>query len=124
MIKGYWVPVLHSHLPFVKHPQHDYFLEEHWLFEAITECYIPLLKNLKRLNDEGVEFRLTTSVTPPLAQMLDDRHLMEKYEKYLERLISLGHKEVERTKNDEVFSNIAIYYKNFLSRQKSSLTAF
>jgi 1,4-alpha-glucan branching enzyme len=45
MIKGYWVPVLHSHLPFVKHPEYDNFLEEHWLFEAITECYIPLLKH-------------------------------------------------------------------------------
>ena len=124
MIKGYWVPVLHSHLPFVKHPQHDYFLEEHWLFEAITECYIPLLRNLKRLNDEGVDFRLTTSVTPPLAQMLDDGHLMDKYEKYLQRLIELGHREVERTKNDEVFSNIAIYYKNFFEQTKEFFEGF
>ena len=31
MAKGFWVPVLHSHLPFVKHPEHDYYLEEHWL---------------------------------------------------------------------------------------------
>jgi len=41
-MKGYWMPVLHSHLPFVKHPEYEYFLEEHWLFEAITETYIPL----------------------------------------------------------------------------------
>lgn len=113
MIKGYWVPVLHSHLPFVKHPEYDYFLEEHWLYEAITECYIPLLKNLKKLEDENVEFRLTTSVTPPLAEMLNDSHLMDKYEKYLLRLIELGDKEIERTKDDPVFSGVAHYYKNF-----------
>jgi 1,4-alpha-glucan branching enzyme len=47
MTQGYWIPVLHSHLPFVKHPEYEYFLEEQWLFEAIDECYIPLLKNLK-----------------------------------------------------------------------------
>jgi len=124
MIKGYWVPVLHSHLPFVKHPQHDYFLEEHWLFEAITECYIPLLKNLKRLNDEGIDFRLTTSVTPPLAEMLNDKHLMDKYEKYLQRLIELGYKECERTKDDDVYRDIAIYYKNFFEQTKDFFDNF
>ncbi|MEA2049989.1 MAG: 1,4-alpha-glucan branching protein domain-containing protein [Campylobacterota bacterium] len=124
MIKGYWVPVLHSHLPFVKHPEHDYFLEEHWLFEAITECYIPLLKNLQKLYEENIDFRITTSVTPPLAQMLDDTHLMEKYGKYLDRLIELGVKEVERTKDDDVYRDIAIYYKNFFEKTKEFFDGF
>ena len=34
MKQGYWMLVLHAHLPFVKHPDYDYFLEENWLFEA------------------------------------------------------------------------------------------
>ena len=55
-MKGYWIPVLHSHLPFVKHPEHDYFLEEHWLFEAISETYIPLLMRFRQLESEGVDF--------------------------------------------------------------------
>ena len=56
MIKGYWIPVL-PHLPFVKHPKFNYFfLEEHWLFEAMTECYIPLLRKLKKLEKENVDF--------------------------------------------------------------------
>ena len=65
MIKGYWIPVLHTHLPFVKHPQYENFLEEFWLFEAISECYIPLLQRLKRLEDEGVSFSLTVSYVYP-----------------------------------------------------------
>ncbi len=77
MIKGYWVPILHSHLPFIKHPKYENFLEEHWLFEAITECYIPLLRRFRDLEEEGVDFRLTISMTPPLAEMLSDDHLME-----------------------------------------------
>lgn len=124
MIKGYWIPVLHSHLPFVKHPQYDYFLEEHWLFEAITECYIPLLRNLKKLYDENIDFRLTVSVTPPLAQMLDDKHLMEKYDKYLTRLIELGGKEVQRTKEDEIFRGVSQYYENFFKQTKEFFDGF
>ncbi len=124
MISGYWIPVLHSHLPFVKHPQHDYFLEEHWLFEAITECYIPLLKNCKRLFDEGIDFKLTISVTPPLAEMLADKNLMEKYEKHLAKQIELGHKETERTKNDPVFYDIAHFYKNFYEETRDFFEHF
>jgi 1,4-alpha-glucan branching enzyme len=124
MLKGYWVPVLHSHLPFVKHPDYEYFLEEHWLYEAISECYIPLLKNLKRLHDEGIDFRLTISVTPPLAEMLDDRHLMEKYERYLDRQIELGTKECKRTQDDTVYEGIAHFYYNKFIEIKEFFTNF
>ena len=35
-MEGYLCLVLHAHLPFVRHPEHDRFLEENWLFEAMT----------------------------------------------------------------------------------------
>ncbi len=41
---GYLSIILHAHLPFVRHPEHEKFLEESWLFEAITETYLPLLQ--------------------------------------------------------------------------------
>jgi 1,4-alpha-glucan branching enzyme len=41
-MQGYLSLVLHAHLPFVRHPEHEKFLEESWLFEAITETYLPL----------------------------------------------------------------------------------
>ena len=43
MAQGYLAIVLHAHLPFVRHPEHPSFLEEEWLYEAITDTYIPLL---------------------------------------------------------------------------------
>jgi len=46
MTVGYIALVLHAHLPFVRHPESDYVLEE-WLYEAITETYIPLLRVLR-----------------------------------------------------------------------------
>src|SRR5436189_255496 len=44
MTQGYLALVLHAHLPFVRHPEHEKFLEENWLFEAITESYVPLIQ--------------------------------------------------------------------------------
>ena len=35
MALGYVALVLHAHLPFVRHPESDYVLEEEWLYEAI-----------------------------------------------------------------------------------------
>ena len=35
--KGYVSFVLHAHLPFVYHPESEDYLEEQWLFEAISE---------------------------------------------------------------------------------------
>ena len=44
MTKGYLALILHAHLPYVRHPEYTHSLEEKWFFEAITECYIPLLR--------------------------------------------------------------------------------
>lgn len=89
--------MLHAHLPFVRHPEHPTFLEEDWLFEAITECYAPLLDRLHRLAFEGVPYRLTMSITPTLAAMLRDPLLRERYEARRDRLIELAERELDRT---------------------------
>ena len=70
--KGYLALVLHCHLPYVRHPEHDRFLEEDWLYEAITETYIPLINVFEALINDGVDFRLTMSLTPTLISMLTD----------------------------------------------------
>src|SRR5262245_9423838 len=79
MAIGYLSLILHAHLPFVRHPEYPDFLEEDWLYEAISETYIPLLVAFNRLRDEGVKFRLTMSMTPPLCEMLCDPLLQERY---------------------------------------------
>ena len=45
---GYLALVLHAHLPYVRHPEYEEFLEEDWLYEAIVETYLPLLEVLQR----------------------------------------------------------------------------
>ena len=92
---GCWALVLHMHLPFVKHPEYEVGLEEQWLFEAITNCYSPLLDMFWRLEREKIDFRITVSLSPPLISMLEDEHLQGKYRIYLRELISLAEKELE-----------------------------
>lgn len=93
---GYLALVLHAHLPFVRHPESDYVLEEEWLFEAITETYVPLLQVFEGLKRDGIEFKLTMSLTPPLVSMLLDPLLQERYDQHLAKLEELAELEVER----------------------------
>ena len=64
MARGYLALVLHAHLPFIRHPEYESFLEETWLFEAITDTYVPLLRVFEQLVVDGVPFRLTPGGGP------------------------------------------------------------
>ncbi|HYJ06653.1 MAG TPA: 1,4-alpha-glucan branching protein domain-containing protein [Chthoniobacterales bacterium] len=114
MPTGYLALVLHAHLPFVRHPEHDEFLEEDWLFEAITESYIPLLEMMERLVRDDAPFKLTMTVTPTLCAMLQDQLLRERYVRHLDRLIELAGREIERNRDDEQRRALAeFYHANF-----------
>lgn len=115
MPNGYLSLVLHAHLPFVRHPEYSDFLEEDWLYEAISETYIPLLQAFNKLRDEGVKFRVTMSMTPPLCEMLSDPLLQERYVKHINKLCELADKEVIRTKHEAWQFNSAaqMYQRHF-----------
>ena len=102
--------VLHTHLPFIRHPEHDEFLEERWLFEAITETYLPLLERFHRLANDHVPFRITMSFTPTLLAMLSDGLLQARYVRHLEQLLELSEKEIQRTRWLPAFHRLALFY--------------
>src|SRR5688572_5317356 len=113
-MEGYFALVLHCHLPFVRHPEHDRFLEENWLYEASTEAYIPLVEMLDRWMDERIDARFTISLTPPLCSMLLDELLQKRYVRYLEGLVELAEKETHRTYWDKPFHPLAeMYFARF-----------
>src|SRR5919205_456473 len=97
MPAAYFSLILHAHLPFVRHPEYPEFLEEDWLYEAITEVYLPLIFIFQNLHENGVRVRLAMNVSPPLAEMLADELLQTRYTRHLENLLALAHKEQERT---------------------------
>jgi 1,4-alpha-glucan branching enzyme len=115
---GYLNLVLHAHLPYVRHPEYDDFLEEDWLYEAITETYIPLLEVFDGLERDGVDWRLTMSVTPTLAAMLGDPLLQYRYVRHLENLIALAGKEIERTRWQPEFQHLALMYHARFTRAR------
>ncbi|MCI0408394.1 MAG: DUF4912 domain-containing protein, partial [Acidobacteria bacterium] len=116
---GYLAMVLHAHLPFVRHPEREYFLEEHWLFEAITETYLPILDLLGHLSRDHVPARLTMSLTPTLMAMLRDSLLIEKYSRHLDRMCELAGREVARTRREAGFASTAGFYQDRLLRFRS-----
>jgi 1,4-alpha-glucan branching enzyme len=124
MNKGYLCLVLHSHLPFVRHPEHEDFLEEDWLYEAITETYIPLLWVYEKLVEDKIDFRVTMSLTPTLISMLTDQLLQERYSKHINKLIELSHKEIERTSWQPQFQRLAIMYLNHFCRARDTFEKY
>src|SRR6266581_2423795 len=111
MPKGYLLLVLHAHLPYVRHPEFDRFLDLRWFFAAVTETYIPLIKFFDRLRAEGTPFKVTLSVSPPLANMMEDPLLRERCVRHLDLSIWLAERECERTRHWPDVNFLAYMYR-------------
>jgi 1,4-alpha-glucan branching enzyme len=114
--KGFFALVLHAHLPFVRHPEHERFLEEDWFFEALTETYLPLLDVFEGLEHDNVHFRVTLSLTPPLLSMMTDPLLQQRYLRYLDERLLAIEGELKRTANDPYFNPVVHFYKHRFTR--------
>ncbi len=108
---GKWVPVLHFHLPFVRHPERPKYLEEEWYFEAVTETYLPLLEAFENLERDGVDYHLTMSLTPTLLSMMDDELLSERLNEYVRLRLKVLDQEVYRTEGDPDFHPVTLFYR-------------
>jgi len=116
---GYHAIILHAHLPFVRHPEHERFLEESWLFEAVTETYLPLLEVMRGWRRDGLQAPVTLSLSPTLCAMLRDPLLQNRYERHLGRLIELADKEIHRTHWDRAFHDLAWMYHERFTRARA-----
>jgi 1,4-alpha-glucan branching enzyme len=111
--------VLHAHLPFVRHPEHAYHLEENWLYEAIAATYLPLLEVWRGLHRDGVRVRVTMSMSPPLCAMLRDELLQRRAAAYLERLVRLSEQELRRGQSSAEVRGLAEFYGDRFDRLAS-----
>jgi 1,4-alpha-glucan branching enzyme len=112
MPTGYFSLVLHAHLPFVRHPEDPTVMEEQWLYEAITGTYLPLVQTFEGLIADAVPYRCTVSLSAPLITMLTDDLLKERYADYLDDLVLLADKELDRTKNEPHYNRLARMYRD------------
>jgi 1,4-alpha-glucan branching enzyme len=120
--RGYLALVLHAHLPYVHHPEYERFLEERWLFEALTETYIPLIKFLDRLTSEGIRFRLTLSLSSTLSAMLEDSLLADRYLGHLDLCRRLADAEIERTRHWPDVHRLAHMYRRLFEEAREVFT--
>lgn len=124
MAIGYLAFVLHAHLPFVRHPESDYVLEEEWLFEAIVETYVPLIVMFEGLKRDGIDFKITMSLTPPLVSMLRDPLLQDRFEAHLSLLEELAEKELDRNRLNGHLHYLAEHYASLFSQVRETWTKY
>ena len=83
MTKGNLAIVLHAHLPYVRSEEPG-SLEEDWFFQALVECYLPLLETLEnaaRAKDQAP--KITIGLSPTLLSLLEDQVLKNRFEKWV-----------------------------------------
>jgi 1,4-alpha-glucan branching enzyme len=115
--KGAFTFVLHSHLPYAR-SQGMWPHGEEWVHEAIAETYLPLLNALYDLDNEGVDFRITVSVTPILAEQLNDPTIIDHYITYAEERAAWAAADISRfdEAGDDALKALATHYHHWYSR--------
>ncbi len=114
---GAFTFVLHSHLPYARQAG-TWPHGEEWVHEGIAETYVPLLNALYDLADEGLDYRITVSVTPILGEQLADPLIIEHFITYAEERAAWAAADIERFEQDgdEEMKALAIYYHHWYSR--------
>ena len=77
------------------------------LYESISSVYIPFLRMVEKLEQEGIGAKIGLVLPPILCNLLDDEVIQNSYIEWLENRNQLGLKELERNKgNDKVLKLI------------------
>ena len=87
MAPGALALVLHAHLPYVR-AEEAHSLEEDWFFQALIECYLPLLETLETAAADLARPGRHGG-TPTLLSLLSDRTLQQRFPAWIEARLSL-----------------------------------
>ncbi len=114
MTKGHLAIVLHAHLPYVR-AEEPGSLEEDWFFQALAECYLPLLETLENASrSKDQEPKITIGLSPTLLSLLGDEVLKNRFEEWVAiRLEVLNTLETDSIK-------AVLHLKDHLKRQLES----
>lgn len=99
--------ILHAHMPFITDYSESQY-EQRWLYEALSESYIPMLWKLNDLKRPAV----TISFSPTLMEMMADKIIQANYLGYLHKTIALIHAEYSREVQTER-SVLDFYLKHY-----------
>ncbi|GMO24797.1 MAG: DUF1957 domain-containing protein [Termitinemataceae bacterium] len=111
--------VLNCNLPFVRHPEVPFFYEEIPFYSSISDTIFPLLNMMEKLTADNVPFKIGLVISPTMCSMLQDELLISRYFAWLERQISFGVAEINRTKKNPKLFELAAYYHGKAVKNKS-----
>lgn len=109
--------VFHSHLPWVMN-HGNWPHGEDWLFEAVAESYIPILKMTEELVGEGISPKYTIGFSPVLCEQISHPKFYEKFKKYCYYKIEYGRRDelkFEKDHYDQAKMNMARFWQHFYS---------
>ncbi|APD47493.1 DUF1957 domain-containing protein [Synechococcus sp. CS-602] len=85
MAAGELALVLHAHLPYVRSSQPG-SLEQDWFFQAVLECYLPLLRLLEvGAAGSAPSPQLSLGLSPTLLSLLSDRDLHQQFPVWIQQ---------------------------------------
>ena len=115
MTRGYFSFVLHSHLPYVlSHGRWPHGTD--WLCEAAAETYLPLLRAVNELVEEGFSPKLTIGLSPVLCEQLADNSFKEEFVAYVNQKIKAAEHDIEeftRYDQENMLANARLWQKFF-----------
>ncbi len=102
-------------------------LEEDWFFQALLECYLPLLKVLEDSSRaKDLNPKVTISLSPTLLSLLDDNDLKKRFPSWLKTRLKLLNTVSKPEKNAAEFlaENIRTQLLNFESCEGNLIKRF
>lgn len=113
--------VLHSHLPYARGAGRWPHGEE-WVHEAILGTYLPLLGLLHDLRDDGVPYRITIGLTPPLVEQLVDADIQKRFVEYVDDQIKRADLDAKRFggNGDSGLGALAMFYRSLFRTQRAA----
>tara|TARA_B100000579_G_scaffold270424_1_gene223337 strand:- start:1176 stop:2741 length:1566 start_codon:yes stop_codon:yes gene_type:complete len=89
MTKGNLAIVLHAHLPYVRSEEPG-SLEEDWFFQALVECYLPLLETLEEAHRSNNQTpKITIGLSPTLLSLLEDEVLKNRFKEWVDLRVDI-----------------------------------
>lgn len=107
--------LLHTHMPYVRR-NGDWPCGEQWVLETWAECYLPIWDLMDNLAEGRTRGKLALTLTPILAEQLEDPYLQDRFSGYLRNRIRQAGQEIERLDGmgDRARARIAAAYRGQL----------
>ena len=121
MVSDAFAIVLHSHLPYARGAGRWPHGEE-WVHEAILGTYLPLLGLLHDLRDDGVDYRITIGLTPPLLEQLADSDIDHRFIEYCDDQIKRADQDTKRfgANGETSRGSLALFYASLFRSQRDA----